>query len=142
MSVSGGRELETVIATTGNVAPGDTGTVQIDAEEDRRIHGAELDFEGLDTAQDFDGRARAYVGTDPDPGLDNAEDIGGKFYVDSEITVDGTNGFAVVSKGEFPLEAEPSFDWNEDVTLTLKMISGGASSEDVRATLTLYYTEV
>lgn len=134
-------EVNTVVARTATVSAGDSDTVQIDAQEDRKIVGFEMEIPGK-MGSDLNATARAYVGTDPIPGSDDAKDIGGKFAAEARLTQDNTNGWAHQgSAGLFDVDSDHAFDWNEDVTLTIEVLNNGASATSVQAQARIYYVE-
>ena len=140
MSLSStGTEVQTAVVQT-DVTGGSTSTEQIDADEDRKIHGYSLAIDADQTgtaSQAF--LAEAFVGVDP--GISTgAEDLGGKFYARATMSRDGSNGYSLNDPDELLDIDSVAWDWNEDVTLTLTVSEENGSSGG-RAVLEVYYTE-
>lgn len=133
--------METARLDTASASSGSTDTVQIDAEEDRRIHGVVLSFEGFGLANSYNASAEVWIGSKPSVGGDTALDLGGKLYLSGHLLIDSTNQYALLDDAEIPLEADESWDWNEDVTLTVEVDNGGGSTDAISAVATVFYTE-
>lgn len=144
MSVTGGQtDIETVNMRTDTPAAGSSDTVQVDAQENRRIHGFRINPFGIATGNDYILRGKLFVGVDPNVAVDSADDLGGKLFAEHEVVVDSTNGWAVVDSEDYPIEGADgaSWDWNEDVTLTLEVDNGSSSTDGAGYEATVYYTE-
>lgn len=121
-------------------AAGGTETVQIDADEDREILGWEWNAQGLQQGGSVTVFSEAFVGVDPDTAQNSAEDLGGKLYTNARWVTDSTNGFATNSVHSSSVDTDDTYDWNEDVTLTLvTQENSGVNSGG--AELTIYYRE-
>lgn len=144
MSLSQSQEVQTVHLSANPPAGGED-TVQIDADEDRKIIGF-----ALSTGSIPDGglqtEATLYTGVDPEPASSEAKDLGGKFYTEFNFRVvnDDTNGTGwateTMYEPEWVDDPDIAFDWNEDVTLTLHtQETNGANSGTMKAEV--YYVE-
>lgn len=135
-------EVQTVILSQS--AQGAEEQTQIDAQEDRRIMGWQWIPEDLSPGTDFEAKGTAFVGTRPSD-AEGSHDIGGKFHTQCQLFnhVDSTNGVGanVARFPGNPLESDASWDWNEDVTLTMVAYEEMGNSP-VYLTLIVYYREV
>jgi hypothetical protein len=132
-------EVQTAVLSVD--ASGTTEEVQLDADENRKIVGWSLSPTLESTGATQRAEAEAFIGVDPDIGIDDAEDIGGKFYASAGVVVDATNGYALSSEDNaYDIEGTPNFDWNEDAVLTLQ-VREGQGNASVEYTLEVYYVQ-
>lgn len=147
MSVSASHSEEVQSVTMRLAAnAGSTENIQIDADQDRRIVGWNFAPEGIDLGSEYKVDAKLFLGTDPNPGPDNAEDIGSKFVARTQFTInnDTTNGVGSALGDEALPGNTPSdvtFDWNEDVTLTLEATNSTNSTDAAGVMAEVYYVE-
>lgn len=140
--LSADGDIESVALVTPGLSGGGEEEVQVDADEDRRIIGWKFDVYGVSPGNDYDGDSRLFVGVDPGPlGSGTGKDIGGKLFDTSHYTADSTNGWsdAVNVGGVKMADNDHSFDWNEDVTLTL--VGENDSANTMNYAATVYYVE-
>lgn len=127
---------------------GNTVTEKIDADEDRRIVGFEWSVHDTTKGNPHELKGHAYVGVDPRPsissGSGDVKDIGGKFHThcNSVVSTDSTNGWAYALNHYPAVNPEDglSWDWNEDVTLTIEAQEESGQG-GVLVTFQLYYVE-
>lgn len=141
MALSSSDEVQTAILNV-TASAGTTEQQQLDAQEDRRIVGFGFSGQSASVGEDTSVLAKLFTGVDPDPPLDDAEDLGGKFYAQFEFVQDSTNGWARESTWEPDIAPENAgWDWNEDVTLTLE-VDENSGSGDGGVMCMVYYKEV
>lgn len=121
--LSGSNEVKTANAKVS--ATGTTDEVRIDAQEDREIVGTHLTLAGSG-----DGIGRAYVGTSPQPDVDDVNDNRG-FY---QIVDDPRTTTMWFGDGS-------GIEWNEDATLTVECEETGGSNS-LSHKVTVYYREL
>lgn len=127
---------------------GESLSTALDAEEDREIVGFEWSINDTSLGNSHELKCEAYVGTNPGPSTStgdiHAKDTGGKFHTHawSAISTDGSGyGYAANSLPSVPPGSDVTWDWNEDVTLTINL-SEEQGMGGVKATFQLYYREV
>lgn len=136
-------EVQSAILRVG--ASASQNSVEIDAQEDRAIVGYELSIDRLPSNTSVEGLIEAFIGSDPQvPNGETTEDLGSKFYVHRAYrwVADTTNGLGV-QKGmdaDQTFFEDHTFDWNEDVTITLDHTEDTGNATP-HAQLTVYYVE-
>lgn len=134
-------EIKSVLLNPPNSDSGNTTTQEIDADEDREIVGIVATPGNVGPADQVQATIDVYVGSDPEPAADQTKDIGGKFHWAGAFAQDATGAFAWESLDAFGLDSpELSWDWNEDVTLSVDLVNTAGNPASIF--VTVYYREV
>lgn len=140
-------ESKTAYLTT-SVGAGNTNTVSMDAQEDRRIVGWDVVPRGIPAQEDHLLTGKCWIGTEPNTGGDRAQDLGGKFWdiffyqsIKDDANGNSQPGGFSFSQARSTDSSMANYDWNEDATLNLKVDQGAAASTSGGFHLFVEYVE-
>lgn len=142
MSISAGQEVQTVDFHVQPAANGKE-TIQVDAQEDREIVGFAMTVAGLVEESTYKLFVQAFTGVQPSGG--DVSDLGGKFHIHGIMRQEygAADGIGVESWDlpvMYDVDNALSWDWNEDVTLTVIANETGGSSVGVH--VQIFYREI
>lgn len=132
--------MQTAIVRTSGTSGGTAVEKQLDADEDRLIHGVEFSVPNAS----FDGNdhyieMEAYLGADEIPSSGDEVSDSTQALGRHEIVFQSANSGDGGVKTTLELSYEAPFEWDEHVTLTLEHLEN--TSENSEGMLFVYYTE-